>query len=554
LLEGVHLDTTGFKELDRLPGEERPNTGFDRNDVMLKARLGSSWLDSTRHAVDLKLTYGDEDSHETYVGLTDADLKDNPYRRYRATAGDRMQWRRFGGQIGYSFVVDDVFDVKVTAYRHDFHRAWRRLNRFLQGPSIEDVLLHPDAGQNAVFMRILRGELDSETAGQTLGIATNDRTFYSQGIQAVSHLQTSPFGFFSNTEFGVRLHNDSITRLHTEDGKRMISGALVPDGRETTITTANTATATALSAWIVEEARFGPLTLLPGVRMELVDTSLVDSTLLLNGGATEATTQDDLQLALLPGIGAAVDVPFATLFGGVHRGYSPKAPGQSADVLPETSWNVEVGGRTTLKDTRAELVGYWSPYENIVGQCTLSAGCIDDGAFAQTNGGAALVYGVEAALGHTFRIMERASVSADVVYTFTHATFSTTFSSGTAIYGDVVAGDYLPYVPMHQGSVTVGADVFGFKGGLVASYLGEMRDLPGQGERGDDGREIGSGETFADAQLILDANVGYEVWKNGTFYVRLDNITGQQGAVSHRPFGGRPTKPTSFLVGFKQSF
>ena len=90
--------------------------------------------------------------------------------------------------------------------------------------------------------------------------------------------------------------------------------------------------------------------------------------------------------------------------------------------------------------------------------------------------------------------------------------------------------------------------------GVVGSVLGEMRDLPGQGKRGDDGRDEVSGETFSDTLFTLDANVGYEVWDRGILYLRLDNLTGSDGAVSHRPFGARPTKPTSFLIGFKQKF
>ena len=558
LLEMAHIDTDGFKEIDRLPGQERQPTGFERNDVMVKARLGSSWLDSTRHALELKLSYGDEDSHETYLGLTDDDIAAQPYRRYLGSAADHMQWNRFGGQLGYSFVVDGAFDVKVTAYRHDFHRAWRRANRFLQGPSLESLLLNPDAGQNAVFMGVLRGDIDSENAGQTIGIATNDRTYVSQGVQSVAHVTTSLFSFASNTEFGLRLHNDSITRLHTEDGLRMISGQLVPDGRETAVTTANTASALAMSAWIVEELQIGSLTVLPGARLELIGTQLEERTDFLLDKADAPAVQDDLQVAVLPGIGLAYDLPFSTVFGGVHRGFSPRAPGQTADVKAEASWNVELGGRSGVKskdsEARAEVVGFYSPYENIVGQCTLSAGCVDDGVFAQENGGAALVAGVEASVGASHAFFERAKINADLVYTFTHATFSTTFNSGSALYGDVLAGDYLPYVPMHQTALSVGADVFGLSAGVIASYVSEMRDLPGQGERGANGKDTLSGETFSDPLFNLDVNVGYEVWQRGVLYLRLDNVTGTEAVVAHRPFGARPNKPTAFLIGFKQKF
>ena len=71
LVEGLNISTDGFKELDN------ENTGFDRNDLSGKF----SWYLKTAipQTFQIKVGYADEDSKETYLGLTQNDFDDNPY-------------------------------------------------------------------------------------------------------------------------------------------------------------------------------------------------------------------------------------------------------------------------------------------------------------------------------------------------------------------------------------------------------------------------------------------------------------------------------------------
>ena len=75
LIEGLRVSADGFKDLD---GANNGNTGFIRNDVNLK----TSWqsLGEVSQMVILKLGYADEDSNETYLGLTRDDFDADPYR------------------------------------------------------------------------------------------------------------------------------------------------------------------------------------------------------------------------------------------------------------------------------------------------------------------------------------------------------------------------------------------------------------------------------------------------------------------------------------------
>ena len=63
---------------------EGGDTGFERNDVNEKIR--SQPETALDQSVVLKIGYADEDSDETYLGLTDSDFDRDPTLRYPASA------------------------------------------------------------------------------------------------------------------------------------------------------------------------------------------------------------------------------------------------------------------------------------------------------------------------------------------------------------------------------------------------------------------------------------------------------------------------------------
>src|SRR5690606_5118962 len=83
-----------------------------------------------KHHLELKLSYADEVSNETYLGQTDADFRTNPYRRYPASALDQMKNHRTG--IVATHTLDgpeSSYRIKTSAYRFDYQRTWNKLNR-----------------------------------------------------------------------------------------------------------------------------------------------------------------------------------------------------------------------------------------------------------------------------------------------------------------------------------------------------------------------------------------------------------------------------------------
>ncbi len=553
VLEGARVQSEGFKVID---GDADADTGFVRDDVMLKARVGSALTAAVRHSLELKLGLQREESRETYVGLTDADLRAAPDRRYAASADDEMRWLRTQGQLRYGLGAGPV-ELDVVAYRHDIDRTWRKVNGVRGAPDLHAVLSFPDAGVNPLVRSRLDDQAERPDDDLAVLIGPNHRVYFAEGVAGVARLDLDvDFGgddaddagvrLGQQLEVGVRLHRDQIVRDHREEGFFVVGGAFVPDGAGPAVTAANRASATALAAWIADELRLGPAVLVPGVRAELIEGAFVDA----RDG--EDAPKASRQFVLLPGLGASVDLGSSvTLLGGVHRGFSPVAPGQTGDVRAEESTNGELGVRVDAARTlglSGELVGFASHYDNIVGECTFSAGCVDDTG-VQQNGGAAFVWGAELALRHTLPL--RGGRPGDALrlegtFTATQARFLTDFTSSHPLFGRVRAGDELTYVPALQGAFVAGVTVGVVDAGLSVGLASAMRDVPGQ-----QAWSPATAAQWTDPVGVVDATASVEVLPGWRIAVRLDNAFDQRGIVSRRPFGARPGKPRAMLLSLE---
>ncbi len=530
LIEGVHGQSEGFKILDT--GGE---TGFDKNELMLKARVGSDPAAHMVQGLQLKLGYADETSDESYLGLSDEDFAATPYRRYAASALDQMDWTRTLAQLTYSLRVGDPFELKVTAYRNDFHRVWTRLNRLIDssGKSIalEKVLANP-TGANEVFLSILRGQEDS--AGALLMLASNDRRYVSQGIQADGAWSLQHERFSQLIRFGARLHNDRIERRHTEDPYFMTAGAMTAAGDELLITQ-NIGETLAGSVFVVDEVGIGDFLLTPGARVELIQ-NWVDP------------AQRALHAVVLPGVGAMYSLTkHWNVLGGVYRGFSPVSPGQPEDVEPELSTNYEAGTRFERRATKAEVVGFFNDYSNLTAECTQSRGCVDDNLLnRQFNGGRVHVYGLEAAFTQGMPGPWQTIFELKAAYTLTRSRFLTEFESGNPQLGNVRVGDELPYVPTHQGSLSAVVIGGSWSAGATATYAGEMREVAGQGA-------IPDGERIPH-HMVIDLAASYRPATFNELYLTVENLLNTPYLAARRPFGARPGRPLFVQAGYKHHF
>lgn len=532
LIEAARVQTTGFKELDG-----GGDTGFAKNDAMLKLAYSTREDAVDRHRIEAKIGFGNEDSDETYLGLTKSDFDSTPYRRYAASAEDNMKWWRTQVQLGYTLRHGDAIELDVRAYRHDFDRVWRRLDSMRGGPPLTDLLANPAAGQAAVFAAVLRGEQDSVLPQQALLVARNGRRFVSEGVQTAFRWRPRWKNVEQDLEIGARVHHDGIIRHHTSEAFLMTSGVMVPEGTPIEDTARNRGETIAGAVHVLDAVTLWKrLTIAPGVRVELMQLRYSDAL------ADERAKRFDV--AVTPGVGALVmATPWLATFAGVHRGFSPVVPGQPEAVTPEYAINYEAGLRALWKGLYAEAVGFASDYDNLIGVCTFSSGCIEGDGTAQFEAGAALVWGAEllARWRHKFRRGLRMELGAR--YTYTGSRFRDDFDSAFPQWGMVEKGFALPYVPKHLagGTVAIGGRIWEIS--AAPSYSGAMRDVAGSGG-------IPAAQRI-DGFFVVDLSAEVRVLRRFRIYTQIANATNNPYVASLRPFGARPGAPLTFVLGVK---
>lgn len=531
LLEGVHLRSSGWKELP-----SGADTGFYRNEWMVKA---SHVLDPSareRHEFRVKAAYSEEASNETYLGLSDADLRRNPNRRYPASALDHMRWHRTMVVAEHEFRPTDKLTITSAVYRSDFSRRWRKLNRF-RGANLFDVLQDPDSPQNAIFYAVLKGEQDSSSPAETLFIGPNQRDFVSQGVQTRIKLNVDTGPLSHKLEYGLRLHHDRIERHHSEDAFLMVGGELIPEGSPTTVWLFNEAWTESAALHAADTITWKGLSVTPGVRVELMRSALIDKAL---GTREQGATQ-----AFLPGIGAyqALSEELGVL-AGVYRGFSPPPPGSST-LKPELSVNYEAGVRHSQRHMRAEVIAYFNDYQNLTDVCTLSSGCLDADLDRQYPAGRARIYGLEAFLDRDIPLGP-VTIPLLASYTLTRGTFSRSFSSDDPIFGTVREGDEMPYVPRHQLNATLGVQAS--RGGVYASmlYVSRMRERAGSGAY--------DPKLTTDEEFSVDVSGQVRPLTFLELYLNVRNVFDNQPLLARRPFGARPSAPRWVQLGAKISF
>lgn len=531
VVEGIRLHNDGFKELGGA------DTGFTRNEWMVKTSYLIDPQAPMGHQFQLKLGYSDEVSNETYLGLTDDDFDENPNLRYAASNLDQMKNHRTSLVLSHEVGAPDAsWKLSSNAYRNDYARAWRKLNRF-RGASVADVLADPESPANAEYYAVLTGESDSVTAGQTLLIGPNDRRFVSEGVASKLEVQARTGPLEHRVEAGARLHYDSISRRHSETGYLMQDGSLVPEDRAVSFTAVNEASTLALALYGMDAVSWHDLTLTPGMRVEIIGSELTDHL------AREQSTNS--LVALMPGAGAyyAIIEDFG-LLGGVYRGFSPPPPGES-DAAPEYSLNYEAGARFSGGRSQLEAIGFYNDYENLTNICTFSGGCSDADLDRQFDAGAARIYGFEAYLGHDF-IWGSVRFPVTGAYTHTRGVFDTTFTSADPIYGDVQDGDEIPYLPRHQASGTLAVEWSHAGASVAANYVSEMREEAGSTPYED--------SLVTDDLFTLDVGSKVMPVKWLTVYGNVRNLFDTQSIASRRPYGARPNAPRWVQIGAKLSF
>jgi Fe(3+) dicitrate transport protein len=532
LIEGLRLQNNGFKELEDAQGN-RADTGFIRNEWMVKANYVHQ-RDDLRNEFKVKLTYSDEVSNESYLGLTDQDFQQNPNQRYAASQLDQMKNHRTSIVLTHVLEKGKHLSLTTNVYRHDYQRIWRKVNEF-PGAALFDILNQPNSGRNPAYVAILRGQAPSSGPGQSIMIGPNDRNFISEGVESRLRWDERTGPVAHRLEVGLRYHYDYIDRRHSQNGFLVDGDQLTPDGNPTVVTAFNKDSTHAVALYAQYAVTWKTLTLTPGLRTELLRSRSKD----------RLAQTDDKQLdhAVLPGIGAYYGLYKGLgLLAGVYEGFSPPPPGSANHIKPEKSVNYEAGARFTDRLMRLESVFFYNDYKNLTDICTESSGCSVSGIDTQYDAGAARTYGMEVLADQEIPIRAyRLPVS--VAYTWTKSQFENTFTSQDPIFGNVAKGDNVPYIPHHQVRGQIGVEHPRGGVNVAITYVARMREIPGRGSLD---------QTIAtDAQTIVDLAGNAKIWGPLSLYANIQNLFDSQYIVSRRPFGARPNAPRWAHVGIK---
>ncbi|HAC56713.1 MAG TPA: TonB-dependent receptor, partial [Rhodobiaceae bacterium] len=532
LAETLQDRTDGFKELDG-----GGDTGYSIQDYLGKLAFRSTAQSGLRHSFEFKVQRSDEVSDETYLGLTPADFAANPYRRYAASQVDEMNVEHLTFQASHRVDFSNDLNLTTTAYYHDTKRAWYKINdaRLTGAPawtSISSIVGDPVA--NAAELAVLKG-----AAGE-IRVRNNNREYYAAGIQSVLGSSFLTGNIAHYLELSVRYHEDEEDRFQNDDIYTMAGGVMTlttpgaPGSQDNRVGDAK-----AWAFYIQDTIDWGNLTLTPGLRYETIKLRQTRWGLADPGRTGPTTVTENSVDVLIPGIGATYYLNDEwQIVGGIHRGFA--APGTGSNSDAEKSVNYEAGFRYGSGPVSFEAIGFYNDYSNLLGTCTASTGggCAIG---AQFDGGEVDVKGLELSAGYDVAglLGTGFSVPLGAIYTYTDAEFQTSFNSGFGPWGNVTAGDKLPYVPEHQLTLTAGVEGETWLANVIASYVDETRSVAGQGS-------IPANELINE-RVVVDLSGEVEIVPGVSLIGIVENLTDEVYNVSFDPAGARPGKPRTIL-------
>ena len=546
LLETHQWQSDGFQDIDRSDN----NTGLDVEDYTVKLSYAPS---DSAHAIELKLQSTEQNSNQSYLGLTDRDFDNNAFRRYGISALDNIKTEHEQQILRYSYDISDSLDVSVTAYNNEHQRDWFKTEGIdIDGSSsAEDfdraswanVLQAINSGTNLSGLNpdqlqsILNGS--SDTAPGSIQLRSNKREYFSRGLQVGLNFSGMIGSSLHDLEFGIRLHEDEEDRLQRNSNYSQNNGELALDDLGILGNAGNRVQqAQALAIHIHDNIQLGDWTLSPGLRYEDIEqkrTRFADGEL----RTFRDSRQNDTQV-FLPGLGILYQVNDSlSLLGGAHKGFT--APSNSPNVDEETAFNYELGFRYQNGSLSTELIGFMSDYDNILGECTSSSGsdCTIGDAF---NGDAATVAGLELLVSANLARSSSYRIPVSLSYTLIDGEFDTDIAD-TDFFGSVSKGDPLPYLPENQFLASVGFEKNNWAAYLSGNYVDEVcvRASCGDFEKTDN--------TFT-----VDVSANYQFSSALNFYARVENLTSEEDILGRQPYGARPNKDRTVTAGLRFNF
>jgi len=533
VVETLQYGANGFKNLDN-----GGNTGFNKEDYMAKFKINTNPGAKLYQSLQFKIGQASETSNETYLGLTESDFEDTPFRRYSGSAEDVMTTKQHQYTFTHYIAAAPFLDIVTNVYKNDFTRNWYKLDK-VNGTSISKVLSSPES-HNAELTAI-KGESDLENG---LAVKANNRSYYGKGIQTNIIFHFAHKKMSHKIDVGLRIHEDQIDRFQWVDMYDIVNGTMKLNEGGTPGTESNRIeTANATATYLQYKLKWENLTLTPGLRYEHIsiernDFGKEDP----DRVGTNLSERSNNVNVVIPGLGINYDLNEAvSVFSGIHKGFAPA--GSKEGTKPEESWNYELGIRLNSGAFRFQTLGYFNDYSNLLGSDLAASG--GQGTTDLFNGGKAKALGLE--IEGSYDLMNNQNLNFNIplsfAYTFTKATFESSFDSDFDGWGTVENGFSLPYVPQHQFSVSVGIEHNKFLFDISTKYNGEMLAQAG----------LFNDETSkrTKAYLTADISLNYRLTSQISAFANVNNVTNEIYVASLRPAGLRPGLPRTYNFGLK---
>ncbi|MFQ5789037.1 MAG: TonB-dependent receptor domain-containing protein [Acidobacteriota bacterium] len=534
LFETYRLQTKGYKQLDG-----GGSTGFDVEDYLGKLRFNTSAQSKVYQSLEIKLGRTDQQSDETYLGLTDEDFRRTPLRRYVASQLDNIESEHQQYQAQHFLALPNGLDVTTTVYRNNFQRNWYKLQS-IAGTDISRIF--DDTARHVKGLAIARGAASGPDA---LKVRANNREYFSHGVQSIVGLKRRAGGAEHDIELGFRYSKDQEDRFQHEDGFQMVGGQMMLTSRGAPGSQSNRVSdASAWAFFVQDRIQWDRWSVAPGVRYEAVHLLRTDYSKSDPRRISPSRVRTNSLDVVIPGVGIQFDVSSTLgVFGGVHKGFSPPGPGSSEQTEAEESINYELGLRKQGASLHTELVFFFNDYSNLLGTDTLASGGTGEGDLF--NGGEVRVLGLEASASYDLAGVSGLgdSVPLRLSYSFTDARFQNSFHSAFAPWGEDQAADSLPYLPRHQFYAGVGVERGRWSLGLNANYTSKMRTRAGGGSVPD--------AEATDGYLVFNSSGEYRLSEDIRLFVSLQNLTSEEYIVARRPAGARPGLPRTVMAGVK---
>jgi Fe(3+) dicitrate transport protein len=553
VVELSNAGTEGYKEIEPASGNDT-NAGYRKNSDLFKLRytMPSSYIEFSSQNTS-------ETSHESYVGLTDADFAANPYRRYAGSSQDKMDNDYHRYILTYSMDISPQTNMTAKVYKSKYSRNWKKVG---------EMYVMDDGTDGGTRTKVSFDDIDwsgncaAGTDAQVRGcnIMTNGTSMLYDGTfdgddeyikRSIGHRDYGMYGYhvevdhtMGNHEFtlGYRQHHDYRQRL--DNG---ISEKYTLDDNNTMVAVNIDRDAEALqerkSAWadsisIQDRITHGNFVTTLGVRYEDVDYDKISKS---DGSLTKYDNSETMIAAsTVYSMGAG-----KSMFAAYSQGYNPTGP---SSVDPDESDNFEIGYRSRTANSYFEAVAFFVDYDNLNETCSIASGC-GNASNEQTNAGEAESKGLEL----TYKVnnlfpstqMKGAPVTSGIRYPLTIAM---TFQDSERTVGTSTskpADKTLPYNPEQIFYVSFGAETNDWDYKFAAKYTDEYFTNDTNTIKTEDG-------------VVVDFQGGIKLEKLGMpgarAFVNIDNLFDKTYLASAHEYGVRPNKPQTFMAGMTFDF